>query len=257
VNARVNGIQLDYDATGTGTPVLLTHGFGSTRQSWEGQHRALADRYRIISWDVRGHGETISPDDAAGYSIDLSVADMRALLELLGVEQAVIGGLSLGGYLSLAFYHAHPEMVRALVVVSSGPGYRNPDARARWNERAQRRAADLDSQGLEALDGGSPDMLRSRRRHRSAHRLAHAARGILAQEDARVIDMLPDIKVPTLVVLGDQDEPFAAPSHYMAAKIPGARLEVIEGAGHAANLDRPEAFNRVLRAFLDALPRSG
>jgi pimeloyl-ACP methyl ester carboxylesterase len=91
-------------------------------------------------------------------------------------------------------------------------------------------------------------------RHRSARALAHAARGMFAQEDARVIDSLPGIAVPTLVILGDQDEPFVAPSRYMAGKIPGARLAVIEGAGHAANLDRPEPFNRILRTFLDDLP---
>ena len=142
-------------------------------------------------------------------------------------------------------------MVRALVIVSSGPGFRNAEARAQWNDRARQRAADLEARGLAAL-GGEADEI-TWRQHRSAAALAHAARGILAQDDSRVIESLPGIKVPTLVVLGDQDQPFAAPSRYMAAKDPRARLAVIEGAGHAANLDRPEPFNRVLRAFLDEL----
>jgi pimeloyl-ACP methyl ester carboxylesterase len=135
---------------------------------------------------------------------------MRVLLEHVGVERAVVGGLSLGGYASLAFYMAHPEMVRALVIISSGPGFRNAEARAQWNERAHRRAAELETQGLAALEGGSADMTASRGWHRSAQALAHAARGMLAQEDARVIDSLPAIKVPTLVVLGDRDDPFGA-----------------------------------------------
>jgi pimeloyl-ACP methyl ester carboxylesterase len=80
---------------------------------------------------------------------------------------------------------------------------------------------------------------------------------MLAQEDARVIDALPSIRVPTLVVVGDQDQPFLAPSEYMAKKIPGARLAVIAGAGHSANLDQPEAFNRVVREFLDSLGAGG
>jgi pimeloyl-ACP methyl ester carboxylesterase len=96
-------------------------------------------------------------------------------------------------------------------------------------------------------------MMASPGRHRSARALAHAARGMLAQEDPRVIDSLPGIKVPALVVLGDRDDPFVAPSRYMAGKIPGARLVVIEGAGHAVNLDQREAFNRALCAFLDDL----
>jgi pimeloyl-ACP methyl ester carboxylesterase len=91
------------------------------------------------------------------------------------------------------------------------------------------------------------------RHHRSAQGLAHAARGMLAQRDAAVIDSLPGIRVPTLIIVGDQDTPFIAPCEYMAKKIPGARLEVIAGAGHASNLDQPEAFNRVLLAFLDSL----
>jgi pimeloyl-ACP methyl ester carboxylesterase len=91
--------------------------------------------------------------------------------------------------------------------------------------------------------------------HASAQGLAHAARGMLAQQDARVIDGLPSIRIPTLVIVGDRDEPFLAPCEYMAKKISGARLEVIRDAGHSSNLDQPDAFNRVLADFLDSLPR--
>jgi pimeloyl-ACP methyl ester carboxylesterase len=156
--------------------------------------------------------------------------------------------------MSLAFYRRHPEMVRALVICDSGPGYRNADARAAWNARAAERARDLEARGLEALQGGSREMREALGDHRSAQGLAHAARGMLAQADASVIDSLPAIRVPTLIILGDRDTPFIAPCEYMAKKIPGARLEVIAGAGHASNLDQPDAFNRVLRDFLDALP---
>ena len=90
-------------------------------------------------------------------------------------------------------------------------------------------------------------------RHRSAQGLAHAARGMLAQQGSALIDSLSSIRVPTLIVLGDRDTPFIAPCEYMAKKIPGARLEVIVDAGHASNLDQPEAFNRVLLDFLGSL----
>jgi pimeloyl-ACP methyl ester carboxylesterase len=222
---------------------------------WDGQRRAFADRWRVISWDMRGHGETESPDDPTGYSADLTVADMRDLLVHLGIRRAIIGGLSLGGYVSLAFHAQHPEMTRALVLCDTGPGYRNPEARTAWNERALRRAADLEARGLAALSGSSREMRESVRHHRSAQWLAHAARGMLAQDGAHVIDSLPSIRVPTLIVVGDQDEPFLAPCRYMAGKIPGARLEVIKGAGHSSNLDQPEAFDRVLGDFLGSLPQ--
>src|SRR5262249_4378260 len=172
----------------------------------------------------------------------------------LAIERAVIGGLSLGGYVSLAFYLAHPEMVRALVICDSGPGYRNAEARAAWNQRAGERAAELERRGLDALAGRSREMREAMGEHRSAQGLAHAARGMLAQDGSRVIDGLGSIRVPTLVVVGDQDQPFLAPCEYMAKKIPGARLEVIAGAGHSSNLDQPDAFNRVLRDFLGGLP---
>ena len=251
--ARLNGIELDYQASGSGPAVLLSHGYSATRHMWDDQHAALGEQHRVISWSMRGHGETESPADPAQYSADLTVADMRALLAHLGVERAVIGGLSLGGYVSLAFYLAHPEMVRALVICDSGPGYRSADARAAWNQRAQERAAALEARGLETL-GKSREVRESLGLHRSAQGLAHAARGMLAQEGSRVIDGLSRIAVPTLIIVGDQDQPFLAPCEYMAKKIPGARLEVIRGAGHSSNLDQPEAFNRVLLDFLTGLP---
>ena len=252
--ARVNGIEIDYQDTGRGRPILLTHGHMSSRVAWNGQHQALGDRYRVISWDIRGHGQTVSPDDPAQYSLELTIADVRALLGHLGIERAVIGGLSLGGYISLAFALAHPEMVEALVICDSGPGYRNDQARAQWNERAFARAAELEANGLESLASRSREVREVRSRHRSAHALAHATRGILAQQGSTVIDGLPSIGVPTLVIVGDQDQPFLAPCAYMAKKIAGARLETIAGAGHSSNLDQPEAFNRVLVDFLDSLP---
>ena len=252
--ALLNGIEIRYDVAGAGPSVLLSHGYSATRRMWDAQLAVLSDRYRAIAWDMRGHGETESPDDPAHYSTELTVADMRALLAHLNVHRAVIGGLSLGGYVSLAFALAHPDLVRALVICDSGPGYRNDEAREAWNRRAHERAAELEARGLDALAGRSREMQQAIRHHASAQGLAHAARGMLAQRGAHVIDGLPKIRVPTLVIVGDRDEPFLAPSRYIASKIPGARLEVIEGAGHAANLDQPDAFNRVLRAFLDSLP---
>src|SRR3989304_1442772 len=114
---------------------------------WGGQPRALGERYRVISWSLRGHGRTESPADPAQYSADLTVADMRALLEHLGVARAVVGGLSLGGYVSLAFALTHPALVEALVVCDSGPGYRSDEARGGGDGRAPERAAGRGARG--------------------------------------------------------------------------------------------------------------
>jgi pimeloyl-ACP methyl ester carboxylesterase len=255
--ARVNGIEIDYEDGGRGPAVVLSHGYSATRRMWTGQQQAFSDRYRIVSWDMRGHGQTESPEDPGGYSLDLTVADQKALLDHLGIRRAVIGGLSLGGTMSLAFYRAHPELTRALVICDSGPGFRNEKAREEWNQRAQKRAADLETRGLAVLEGRSAETQQAIRHHKSAQGLAHAARGMLAQKDASLIDSLAEIRVPTLVIVGDQDTPFIAACEYMAKKIAGAQLEVIKGAGHSSNLDQPEAFNRALGRFLDALPPAG
>jgi pimeloyl-ACP methyl ester carboxylesterase len=248
--AQLNGIDLYYEDNGSGFPVLMSHGYGSTSAMWQGQIAPLTERYRLITWDMRGHGATDSPEDAAAYSEALTVDDIAALLRHLGIEQAVIGGLSLGGYMSLAFNLAYPEMVKALILCDTGPGYRNPKSREGWNETSFKRAERFESEGLDAL-GRSPEVEAVRSRHRSAAGLAKAARGMLAQFDARVIESLDSISVPTLIIVGANDTPFLNGTDYMASKIPGSRKVVIADAGHASNIDQPQAFNSAVLEFLD------
>ncbi len=242
-----DGVQVYYEEAGAGTPVLLSHGYSATSRMWEGQREALAGDYRLIAWDMRGHGKTDSPDDASAYSEAATVDDMAAVLDAAGVEKAVISGLSLGGYMSLAFNVKYPERVLALMLFDTGPGYKNPQGREGWNETALARAKAFEEKGLESLGRGAEVRIAQ---HRSAQGLAHAARGMLAQFDSRIIESLPEIKVPTMVLVGENDQPFIGASQYMAAKIPGARLVTIPGAGHAANIDQPAAFNEAVRSFL-------
>ena len=168
-----DGVRIYYEDHGQGPPILLSHGYSATCRMWEGQIGVLASRYRVIVWDMRGHGESDDPDDPAAYSEALTVEDMAALLRLCEIDGAVIGGLSLGGYMSLAFHAAHPEMVRALMLFDTGPGFRNAEARRAWNERAQQRARDLETCGFAAL--GESDEVRMSK-HRSARGLACGAR---------------------------------------------------------------------------------
>jgi pimeloyl-ACP methyl ester carboxylesterase len=231
--------------------VLLSHGYGATSRMWDAQVAALKDRWRVISWDMRGHGQSGNPADRALYSQDLTVADMAAVLDACGEERAVIGGLSLGGVMTLAFHIAYPQRSRALMLFDTGPGFRNLEARERWNHRAEERAKFLEERGLVALGGGAEARLGT---HRSARGLAGAARGMLAQSDGKLIDSLPTIAVATLVLVGEKDHNFLGAADYMAGKIPGARKIVIPDAGHAANLDQPEAFNRAVIEFLSGLP---
>lgn len=249
--AELNGVEIGFDVSGEGPAVFCTHGYQASRRMWEPQRSGLDSRYRVISWDLRGHGESGVPDDPAQYSHDLLLGDMLALLKHLDVSEAVLVGHSLGGFASLRFYLEHPEMVRALVLFGSGPGFRDHEARAKWNETAERYAQGMEKRGLEVLQRAGPEV--STAAHRSAQALAHASRGMLAQQDSRVMDAITDIAVPTLVVVGSEDKRFFGSSEYMARKIPGARLAVIEGGAHAVNMEKPEEFNRVVLEFFDSL----
>jgi pimeloyl-ACP methyl ester carboxylesterase len=249
-----DGIKIHYEVHGDGPPLLLTHGYSSTSAMWRGQIEALSKQHTLILWDMRGHGQSDYPDDPLAYSEALTVADMAALLDAVGASRAIVGGLSLGGYMSLAFYRAYPERVRALLIIDTGPGFKKDDAREAWNRRAHETAERFEREGLAVLQSLSRE--RSGVSHRDAGGLARAARGMLAQRDARVIETLPEIKVPSLVVVGADDAPFLAASDYMAAKIPGATKVVIPAAGHAVNIDQPEAFIAAVLPFLDGLPRA-
>jgi pimeloyl-ACP methyl ester carboxylesterase len=248
-----DGTKIHYEVHGSGPPLILTHGYSSTSAMWHGQIEALSKRHRLILWDMRGHGQSDYPGDPSAYSEALTVGDIAAVLDQVGAAKAIVGGLSLGGYMSLAFYRAHPERVRALLIIDTGPGFKKDDAREAWNKRAHDTADRFEQHGLDVLKSASRE--RSSVSHRDARGLARAARGMLTQRDARVIELLPEIKVPSLVVVGADDTPFLAASDYMAAKIPGAKKVVIPAAGHAVNIDQPRAFIDAVVRFLDALPR--
>jgi pimeloyl-ACP methyl ester carboxylesterase len=242
-----NGVRVYYEDHGEGISILLTHGYAASSRMWQGQVEAFSGDYRLITWDQRGHGQSDSPEDLSEYGESVALDDMAALLDTCGIERAVIGGHSLGGYLSLAFLLKYPERVRALVLLGAGPGYRSDEAREGWNQYCEERAQAFDDKGLDALGKGTEVQ---DARHRSAEGLARAARGTMKQVDARVMDSLKGIVTPTLVVVGEKDRTFLAASDYMAKKIPSAVRVVIEDAGHAANMHQPEAFNAALRTFL-------
>ncbi len=247
-----DGVRIHYEvsrssrAAGGTAPVLLSHAFGETSMMWEPNLPALATGRDVITWDMRGHGRSESPPDPARYTQDACVADMAALLDECGAAKAVLGGLSLGGYLSLAFWLAHPDRVAALMLFDTGPGFRSDEARQRWNERALKTADRLERDGRAAA-GSSSDG------HASAVGLALAARGMLTQRDGRVMECLPAIDVPVLVLVGADDQAFLGAADYVAAKVRGARHVVVPGAGHMCNLDQPEAFNEAALDFLGAL----
>jgi pimeloyl-ACP methyl ester carboxylesterase len=244
-----DGVRIAYDVhpgPADAVPLFLTHGYSASQAMWAPNLEALAADRTVVTIDLRGHGKSESPEEQSAYSHDLSVEDMLAVLDAAGIEKAAVGGLSLGGYLSLAFYAAHPERVHCLLLFDTGPGFRSDESRAKWNEYAARTAARIEEKGADAL-GTTAEVSRS---EVSAKGLANAARGMLAQQDGSVMASLPNVKVPTLVLVGADDSRFIAAADYMAKTIADSEKVVIPDAGHAANIDQPAAFNAAVVDYL-------
>lgn len=255
-SATLNGVRLYYEVHGQGPPLVLLHGFAGTAESWKPQIPALSARYRLILYDARGHWRSESPKSADAYSHDIAVEDFRALLDHVGAGPTIVGGLSMGGVIALAFYAKYPERVRALILCDTGPGFRNPERREEWRRSREEAAQLLEREGMAGfarsrfaeLDYYTSNEIMLQH---DPIGLAHVNRKILVIPDARLMDLLPGIGVPTVVLVGADDTDFRGSSDYMTLKIPGAEQVVLERAGHGANVDQPEAFNRAVLDFLE------
>lgn len=253
--AVLNGIRLYYEAYGRGTPLVLMHGFAGTAESWKPQISELSAEYRLILHDARGHWRSESPRSADLYSHETFADDLRALLDHLGAESAIVGGLSMGGVIALTFYFKYPARVRALILADSGPGWRNPERRAEWTRSRETVARLLEEGGMPAFAKSkyalldyytAPEIMLQH----DPIGLAHVNRKVLVIPDSQLIDRLHEVRVPALVIVGADDTDFLGAGEVMARKIPGAAHVVIPKAGHGANVDQPEAFNRAILDFL-------
>jgi pimeloyl-ACP methyl ester carboxylesterase len=240
---------------------LLAHGFGGSARNFRPQLRALRGRYRVIVYDARGHARSGAPDAAQDYTLECFVSDLARVLDQAGAERAVVGGLSMGAGVALRFALAHPARVQGLVLASfpaSAHAGEGSTARAAGFARA------LDEEGLLAAgerfvwgerSGLSPRDAALVRQGFSEHRpqaLAHVLRELIAVQPA-VDELAPELRhldLPALIVAGEDDSPSVATGRELAAVLPRARLVVVPGAGHVVNLERPEAFNAALFAFL-------
>lgn len=263
-----DGVRLYAEAHGEGVPVVLSCGYATTCENFRPQVAPLVEAgFRVILWDYRGHGRSEAPADPVAYSIEQVVDDLdRVLAELAPDAPAVVGGLSLGGLVSLHFALAHPGRVRALVLLDSGPGFKKPEAAARWQAQVERTGEILRTRGMAALtEGKAAGTSIGRRPELAAARAAAAAieaqdPEAVAEFGARVagpappvIDRLGEIAVPALVLVGAEDAAYLRAGEVMAARIPAATHVVVPDAGHIANIEEEAAFNRALLGFLEAL----
>ena len=250
--ALLNGINFYYEVHGEGYPLLLLHGFAGTTKSWEPQVAPLSEVYRFIHYDMRGHGQSDSPEELSDYSMETVVEDQYQLLRHLGVAKGVIGGLSLGGVVAMDFYFKYPEMVRALILANTGPGFRNPQHMESWNRSRTACAEILEEEGMEGFMRShyslldyytTPDVMR---KHNPIG-LANVNRGVMLDLVMHPIDK---IKVPTLILCGDRDIDFLPATEYMSRRVPSSRKVLLQDAGHGSNIDQPDAFNSAILEFL-------
>jgi 3-oxoadipate enol-lactonase len=249
-------VSLEYDDIGNGVPLLLIHAFPLDRTMWRAQIAGLQQPYRVIAPDLRGFGRS-SEADGEPIAMDQYAADLKALLDSLNVEQAVVGGLSMGGYIALAFIAQYADRVKGLVLANTRA---LPDSEEARQTRLTN-AARVRNEGLGFLiDAMSPKMLgptakselnitvRSMMARQRVKGVASALLGMAARPDRT--PLLPLVKVPTLIITGSADALIPpADSEAMHKSIPQGMLVTIPEAGHLSNLDQADAFNDALRAF--------
>jgi 3-oxoadipate enol-lactonase len=252
-------VELHYRDAGKGSrTVVLLHGFPFNSGLWEPQIRELSRAYRVIAPDLRGFGDTDLPGP---YSIDRLADDVAELLSALDLERVVLGGLSMGGYVAFAFYKRHAERLSGLILSDTRPDADSEATRAnRARVAALARQAGSTAVAEELLPGllsagtrnHKPEVVGALSAMMSSSKpeaIAAASAAMADRDDSR--SLLASIQLPVLVTVGMEDSLTPpAQTEEWAANIPNARLALMEGAGHVANLERPEDYNALIMGFL-------
>jgi pimeloyl-ACP methyl ester carboxylesterase len=258
-HADVNGQRLYYEDTGGDAPVVVfSHGLFMDHGMFEPQVAALQDRYRCITWDERGHGET---GDATGpFTYWDSADDVVALLESLGVTRAVLAGMSQGGFLSLRAALAHPSAVRALILIDTQAGTEDPERMPYYQSLLERWLTQgADQELLDIVAGlimgqgydGTPAW-QAKWSKISNDNLMQLFTTLATREE--IYDRLGAIDVPAIVIHGSDDASIPlAVGQRLADGLPNAEMVVVPGAGHAANLTHPEVVTPAIARFLAGL----
>lgn len=263
--AQVNGVEIYYEETGSGFPLVWSHEFGGDFRSWEPQVGFFARRYRNITYNNRGYPPSSVPNDSAAYSQDILIEDLYQLLRSLGIEQAHVAGLSMGGNVALNFAIQHPEMCRSVVIAGCGSGTVD---REEFEESGAALIAELETKGMAAAAetmANGPTRVQLKRKdprgwqefyaalqEHSAPGSANIYRGVQLRRPTifALQEKLNALQVPALILVGDEDEPCIEPAIFMKREIPRAGLAVFPNSGHCINLEEPAAFNRIVLDFL-------
>jgi pimeloyl-ACP methyl ester carboxylesterase len=261
-------IDLHYEDTGQGFPLIWCHEYGGDCRSWEQQVRYFSRRYRVVTWNYRGYPPSEVPKDGNAYSVEILVEDLRALMQHLGIRRAHVGGLSLGGGVTLHFGIRHPDLAASLIICGAGSGSDNPEEfvknAARQADLYEREGAEAKARNFAANPARRGFAEKDPRGHAEfmRHVLDHSgvgsalmARGIQMKRKT-VYQLEPELKTirtPSLVVVGDQDAPCLGPGLFMKKHIPHAGLVVMPMTGHTVNIEEPGLFNQLVTEFLTSV----
>jgi pimeloyl-ACP methyl ester carboxylesterase len=262
MQATINQLNFSYRDQGSGEAVVFLHAFPLNQTMWDEQVAALGHHCRTVTIDLRGFGGSEASQGPA--TMEQMAADVRGLMSGLDIERATIVGLSMGGYVALAFYREYPDAVRALVLAdtrASADTHAARERRLQSAEKAEREgAAAIADDMVPLLLGEStrqtrPDIaarVRAMIEGNAPHAISAAQRGMAMRRDSTYI--LAAIDFPTLIIVGAEDQLTpVAEAESLRDGIRGARLRVIEGAGHLSNIERPAEFNRALTEFIESL----
>ncbi|MFQ5899536.1 MAG: alpha/beta fold hydrolase [Candidatus Methylomirabilia bacterium] len=258
-----DGVKIYYEDHGRGFPLVLAYGIGGNAGMWQPNVAALSARHRLILWEPRGHARSESPEDPARYTFRRWALDLRDVLSHLRFRKAHVGGLSLGGGIAARFTLLYPTRVRSLLVIDSSSAaglplsIENLAMRVRSIEVTLKEGMDAMAEfaiasnpnvaGRVRLDPRARDEVFAMYRMLTPIGYANALRALIAMD--YITDQLPQIRVPALLVCGDED-PSLGPMKVIEHKIKTSRLAVLSPAGHFANRDQPEAFNQAVLEFL-------
>jgi 2-succinyl-6-hydroxy-2,4-cyclohexadiene-1-carboxylate synthase len=269
-DVRVGDVSLHVTVVGEGEPLMLLHGFTGSGAQWAPQVEAFAGRFRTIAVDLLGHGRSDAPADPERYRMGCCVADLRTLVDALGIERACWLGYSMGARVALAFALAHPGRVRALVLEGIAPGIEDPFLRRQRIADDETLADRIERDGVECfvdewmrqplfasqarLGKAFLAAARAARCANSTVGLANALRGMGTGAQEPLWGQLSTLTPPTLLVVGEEDMKFRAITETMALRTPRATIAIVPQAGHATHLENATAFNaRVLRFLTEEL----
>lgn len=262
MKALINGVTINYSDQGQGLPLVFIHAFPLSKAMWQPQVDPLSASYRIITLDLRGHGE--SDTVLWNWTLEDYAADVIGLLDHLGVSKAVFIGLSMGGYTLLSMYRTYPDRVQAMVLADTRAQADTQEGKA--GRRAMAQVAF--KEGAAAIANLMiPKLLAPSTIQQRPAMLEQIRQMILATSPAGIVtdlmamasrpdftDLLSLVACPTLIIVGEEDQATpVAESRYMADRISGSMLVTISGAGHLSNYEQPEMFNRALHSFLEEL----